>query len=383
MSRRPADVVFIPRVGYVISDAEIARQVLTDSEHFDSHSPGSLGVLISQVLGPYALLNMDGPAHADLKRRLLDVFSTKYVKTLIDVATHEIVAELRHELLAGQRVDLVAFMQHFASRMACEMIGVRVDPDNERAAYSDMFTLATEFTALAGLGKPRLSASDVKKGKQIIERLSAHIRGSYDDAHVRDNSLTQHMRSRGFSFDEVQGVVIIVMIGATELVTYGLPRVLTLLVDSGQMEKLQAQPALLDNAIDEGFRLVTPSNVILRAIVADCEVGGYQFRKGERALVVFHNIMQQEKHFPDARRFDIERTIEPRFRRLLFGAGPHTCLGTGLALAEARAVLRALISLDGDFQICQRRYNRGKTYPGYASLLIRLRQSSFRSTAAI
>ena len=224
----------------------------------------------------------------------------------------------------GQQVDLVAFMQHFASRMACEMIGVRVDPDHERVAYTDMFALATEFTALAGLGKQRLSASDVEKGKQIIERLSAHIRDSYDDADVRDNSLTQHMRLRGFTFEEVQGVVIIVMIGATELITYGLPRVLTLLVDSGQMEKLQAQPALLDNAIDEGFRLVTPSNVILRAIVADCEVGGYQFCAGERALVV----------------------------------------------------LQALVSLDGDFRICQRRYNRGKTYPGYASLLIRLCQSS-------
>ena len=65
VSRRLADVVHIPRVGYVISDAEIARQVLTDSEHFDLHSPGSLGVLIHQVLGPYALLNVDGPAHAD------------------------------------------------------------------------------------------------------------------------------------------------------------------------------------------------------------------------------------------------------------------------------------------------------------------------------
>ena len=103
-----------------------------------------------------------------------------------------------------------------------------------------------------------------------------------------------------------------VMIGATELITYGLPRVLTLLVDSGQMEKLQAQPALLDNAIDEGFRLVTPSNVILRAIVADCEIGGYQFRTGERALIIFHNIMQQDKYFPNAERFDIERSIDPR-----------------------------------------------------------------------
>ena len=33
-----------------ISDAGVARAVLTDNEHFDSHSPGSLGVLIDQIL---------------------------------------------------------------------------------------------------------------------------------------------------------------------------------------------------------------------------------------------------------------------------------------------------------------------------------------------
>ena len=374
VSRRLGVVVRIPRIGYVISDADIARTVLTDSDHFDSHSPGSLGFLISQVLGPYALLNMDGPAHKDLKRRLLDVFSTKYIQELIGSAANEIVEEFRRDLQAGQKVDVVEFMKNFASRLACDLIGVRVDAHNERAAYSDMFRLATEFTALAGLGKRRLSDHDLQKASHIIEQLAAHIRGSYEDAHVRDHSVTQQMRALGFSFEEVKGVVIIVMIGATELITYGLPRVLSLLIDSGQLAKLRADPSLLDQAIDEGFRLVTPSNVILRAVVADCEIGGYAFRAGQRALIVFNNIMKQDKHFPHATRFDIERTIDARLRRLPFGAGPHTCLGTGLAIAEAQTVLKALISLDGEYVILRRRYNRGQTYPGYSSLWIQLRQ---------
>ena len=371
-SRRLGDVVHIPRIGYVISDAEIARDVLTNADDFDSHSPGSLGFLVSQALGPYALLNMDGPEHKDLKRRLQEVFSPKYIKALIGAATDEIIGELRRDLLAGRVIDLVAFMKHFSSRMACAMIGVRVDPNNERDAYADMFALATEFTALAGLGKRSLSAKDLNKAKRIVEQLSAHIRKSYEDEEVRDKSLTQQMRSRGFTFDEVIGIVIIVMIGATELITYGLPRVVTLLVDSGEMDKLHAKPELLGRAVDEGFRLVTPSNVILRAVVGDCEIRGYRFRKGKRALIAFNNIMKQEKHFPNATRFDLERAIEPRLRRLPFGAGPHMCLGTSLAIAEAHKVLAALLSVEGEFAIIRRRYNRVKTYPGYASLLIRL-----------
>ena len=371
-SRRLGDVVCIPRVGYVISDAETALEVLMDSEHFDSHSPGSLGVLINQTLGPYALLNMDGAEHKNLKRRLQEVFSSKYIKTLIKSATDDIVFEFRENLLAGQVVDMVEFMRDFSSRMACELIGVKVDPNHERRTYADMFTLATEFTALAGLGKRSLSASDVREATRIIDRLSAHICTSYDDKEIRDASLTQQMRTLGFTFEEAKAVVIIVMIGATELITYGMPRVLTLLVDSGQMDKLRAKPELLESAVDEGFRLVTPSNVILRAVVADCQIRGYSFRKGRRALIVFNNIMKQEKHFPHATCFDIERASDPRFRRLPFGAGPHTCLGTGLAFAEARKVLEALMSVEGEYKILCRRYNRGKTYPGYTSLHIQV-----------
>src|ERR1700751_6192619 len=60
-----------PFIGTFVNDAEIAREVLTDTAHFDSHSPGSLGVLITQALGSYALLNMDGPEHRQPKRVLL------------------------------------------------------------------------------------------------------------------------------------------------------------------------------------------------------------------------------------------------------------------------------------------------------------------------
>jgi cytochrome P450 len=372
LARWFGDVVYIPRIGHVVNDAEVARDVLTDSAHFDSHSPGSLGVLVTQVLGPYALLNMDGGDHRDLKRRLMEVFSPRYINTLLEATTVDLVDEFRKALVDGQSVDVVEFMKNFASRLACELIGVKLSPGDERRAYADMFELATQFTALAGLGKRRLGPRELMRARDIVTRLAAHIRASYDDVQHRDRSLTQQMRALNFSLDEAQGVVIIVMIGATELITYGLPRVLALLIDSGQLATLQRHAERLDAAIDEGFRVVTPSNVILRAVVADCAIRGHRFHAGERVLIVFHNIMQQARHFADPRRFDIERPPHARYHRLMFGAGPHACLGTGLAIAEARKVLATVLTLDGDLQIVDRRYNRGKTYPGYASLRVRL-----------
>jgi cytochrome P450 len=374
LAARLGRVAHLPPIGTFVNDAEIAREVLTDTEHFDSHSSGSLGVLITQALGSYALLNMDGPEHRQVKRLLLEVFSNKYISLLLDTVTDPLVAELRANLAAGRTVDFVAFMKTFASAMACAMMGVTVDSADERRAYAEMFSLATEFTALAGLGKRRLSAAEIARAHRITNQLAAHIRDSYDSKTVRENSLAQKMRALGFPFEAAKGVIIIVMIGATELITYGVPRMLALLVDSGQMAKLRARPDLLGRAVDEGFRMVTPSNVVLRAVTADHEIRGVRFRRGTRVLVVFRTIMRRDRHFPDGTQFDIERKIDPRFRRLLFGAGPHTCLGTGLALAEAWQVLGAVCKLDDEIEIVARHYNRGQTYPGYSNLAIRLRR---------
>jgi cytochrome P450 len=122
LAARLGQAAHLPPIGTFVNDAEIAREVLTDTAHFDSHSPGSLGVLLTQALGSYALLNMDGPEHRQLKRRLLDVFSTKYISVLLNTVTDPLVAGLRAELAAGRTVDFVAFMKTFASAMACAMV---------------------------------------------------------------------------------------------------------------------------------------------------------------------------------------------------------------------------------------------------------------------
>ncbi len=365
-------IVRFPGVGHIVSDAIIARRVLTDTECFDSHSPGSLGVLVTQVLGPCALLNMDGPAHGELKRRLTGIFLARYVDALLATATDRIVAELQEHLRGRRTVDFVGFMRDFASAMACEMIGVEVDRAREREIYAEMFALATAFTSFAGLGKTRLAGRELARAREVAARLAAHIRSGYQRKGGREGSLTRQMRSLGFTFDEIRGIVVIVMVGATELITYGMPRVLALLLDNGLMPRLRGRPDLVEQAVDEGFRLVTPSNVVLRAVTRDCEIEGHRLRRGERVLVVFHNIMRRKEYFPDPHRFDPERVPDPRCRRLIFGAGAHACLGAGLAIAEARRVLGALLPLEGRLEIVRRRYNHGKTYPGYSALHIRL-----------
>lgn len=370
--RRLGDVVRLPGIGRLVNDAEVVRAILVDGANFNSHDPGSFGHMITRVLGPRALINMDGPEHQSLRRHLMEVFSARYVEEVTDHAAGAMVDQLRDDLQAGRVVDFAAFMRQYGGAMACALVGVSIAPADRHAAHEEIFQLATGIMSLAGIRRRVLSPADAARAQAYACRLSTMIRDSYDRNDVPGRSVTQALRARGLAFKDVEGLVSVVMVGATELIIYGLPRILAVLVDSGALPQLADAPERLNQAIDEAYRVVTPSNVVLRAVAADREIHGHRFRRGERVLVAIRNVMRQPKHFADPGLFDLDRVIPPHLRRLPFGAGAHNCLGISLALAETRHVLGALLALGGRLAILRRGRNRGKIYPGYTELLIRL-----------
>lgn len=282
LGRRLGDVVRLPGIGLLVNDAEVAPATLVDGTNFNSHDPGSFGHMITRVLGPRALINMNGPEHQSLKRHLMEVFSARYVEEVIHRATGAMVDRLRDDLQAGRTVDFAAFMRQYGGALACALVGVRIESADQKAAHDEIFQLATDIMSLAGIRRRVLSLADTAR-KAYAGRLSAMIRDSYGRDGVADRSVTQALRGRGLAFEEVEGLVSVVMVGATELIIYGLPRILAVLVDSGALPRLANAPERLGQVIDEAYRVVTPSNVVLRAVAADCEVHGHRFRRGERS----------------------------------------------------------------------------------------------------
>ena len=95
VARRLGPVVRVPRVGYVISDPLVAKEILTHDGAFDKQGRGSMGAVITQVMGEYALLNMDGEAHRKLRGQLTDLFSPAYLDTVAREVLEPAAAGLR------------------------------------------------------------------------------------------------------------------------------------------------------------------------------------------------------------------------------------------------------------------------------------------------
>jgi cytochrome P450 len=123
---RIGPVVRVPRVGVVVSDAALAKEVLNDPVHFTKTGPGSPADLWTPVVGPTVLLNMEGAAHGDLRRKLSGLFTPRSVSDLCGAVLDAPVEELRSALRAGRPVDLVAVVRRLVGAVICELVGLEV-----------------------------------------------------------------------------------------------------------------------------------------------------------------------------------------------------------------------------------------------------------------
>jgi cytochrome P450 family 142 subfamily A polypeptide 1 len=115
---------------------------------------------------------------------------------------------------------------------------------------------------------------------------------------------------------------------------------LALMQHRDQLELLRARPELMDGAVEEILRYVSPIICFRRTATRDTEVRGQAIRAGERVLLLYQSANRDEEVFAEPDRFDATRSPNPH---LAFGIGPHFCLGANLARLELKVMVQELI----------------------------------------
>ena len=108
-----------------------------------------------------------------------------------------------------------------------------------------------------------------------------------------------------------------------------------------QLRALQADPRLIDNAVDEMIRWVSPVRHFMRTAQQDYVLGTTPIRAGERLLLSYLSANRDETVFADPFRFDARRHNAEE--HIAFGIGVHFCLGAHLARMELRTSFRELL----------------------------------------
>ncbi|MCW2918823.1 MAG: cytochrome [Actinomycetia bacterium] len=355
---RRGPIVRVPGLGVVVNDAGLAREILLDGETFRKDGPGSPGDLWTPILGPSVLLNMEGEAHRALRRKLTELFTPAYTEKLCARVLAEPLERLAGELARGTTVNLVDTMRVMAGAVICEVIGLEAGSE---ADCRRLFEQGEEIVSMVSLRTRTLSPPQVAKAKQVLEPIGDIAAKAY---HAGDESTVMgRMRVLGLSEEEARGAAGAFFLTGTETVATLVPRLIALLYDSGQLDRVANDPRLLDQAIDEAMRFTTPTPIMLRSVHAPVEIGGVAIKPGDRVLIVTHNCCRAFGPF------DPGRPQPPELRRLWFGAGPHFCIGFPLAMSEIRAVARVVLA-SAPLRIVRREPARGVLIPTYRRLTI-------------
>ncbi len=146
--------------------------------------------------------------------------------------------------------------------------------------------------------------------------------------------------------DRLSDMDIISLVGAiisggadtvTELHTFGIQELLT---HRDQWQLLKQQPDLMENAILEILRHSAGGKTgLYRFALEDCMIGGQSVRKGQAVMLALTAAWNDARRWPDPRRFDITR---PQEGNLIFGAGPHFCIGNNLVKVQGKLMIQEL-----------------------------------------
>ena len=289
------------------------------------------------------MLNSDPPDHERLRRLVNKAFTARRVERLRPRIT-SITAELLDAMPTQGEVDLLAsFAFPLPITVICELLGIPVaDRDDFRrwsaTTLSDTATAEQVQADAAAMISYFRALLTVKRQQPADDLLSALIS-------VRDSG--DSLRE-----DELLSMMFLLLVAGHEttvnLIASG---TLALLLNPGELSRLRADPSLLDGAVEELLRSVSPVNhATFRFAAEPVEIGGAHISPGEVIVIALSSANRDPSRYadPDPDQLDLGRDSSGR---LAFGHGIHYCLGAPLARLEAEIAFGALLQRFGSIRL--------------------------------
>jgi len=150
------------------------------------------------------------------------------------------------------------------------------------------------------------------------------------------------------SVAEFENLFWLFAVAGNETLRNGLPGACIALIEHQEaQDHLRAEPALMPAAVDELLRWWTPVMTFRRTATSDCEIGGQRIGEGDKVVVSFISANRDDAVFAAPETFNIGRHPNPH---LVFGHGPHFCLGAHLARTQMRALFDEVLARTSSFR---------------------------------
>jgi cholest-4-en-3-one 26-monooxygenase len=284
------------------------------------------------------LINMDPPKHTQYRKLVATGFTPKMTRQM---EPH--VRDITRRIVDGvAKAGSCDFVTDIAAKLPLavisEMIGVPQEDHQKVFDWSNR---------LIGFDDPEYHTSP-EDGQVAATEMFMYANAMAQDrkANPRDDLVSILMAAEvdgdRLSEADFDGFFILLAVAGNEttrnLISGGM---LALIEHPHQRQRLLDDPALIDTAVEEMLRWVSPLIYFRRTLSRDAVVGGVEMKAGQKVAMYYPSGNRDESVFESAQTFDVGRSPNPHMA--FGGGGPHFCLGASLARLEIRCMFEELL----------------------------------------
>jgi len=290
---------------------------------------------------PRSMLFRDPPDHTRLRGLVSKAFTPRTIEVMRG-HIQGIVDRLLDRALTQGGMDVIEDLAYpLPVTVICEMLGVPVDDHTSIRGWS-----ADIARSLDAIGLPS-DQSIVDRGRTARRALADYFRALVPERRAKPQAdllsglLAAEEQGDKLTEPEVIAMCLLLFIAGHEttvnLIGNG---TLALLRHPDQLAQVQADPALVPNAIEELLRYDSPVQRTARITTADVDIAGHAIGKGSMVVTALGAANRDPAQFADPDRLDVTRRD---VRHISFGYGIHFCLGAPLARVEGQIALGTLL----------------------------------------
>jgi cytochrome P450 len=306
-------------------------EMAKDIEHFSSANTSVIDAvdepetpILTYGLPP---ITSDPPLHTWTRRLLLPWFSHTRVESY-EPMTRALCGSLIDAHLATGQADAAAgYAQQIPVRVIGSILGI---PEELADTFTGWVRDALEF------------ADDAERSQRGMFGIGYYLWDRINERRETqgDDLLTYllHAEVDGGSVDDmvILGMAMLTMIAGIDTTWSAIGSSLWHLATNDEdRERLVADPALMDTAVEELLRAYSPVTMA-RVVTEDVEVNGCPMKQGDKLLMNFPAANRDPAVFQRADEVLLDREQN---RHVAFGSGIHRCAGSNLARMELRVAL--------------------------------------------
>lgn len=369
--RQTDPVKFLPDNSVLISSWEDLNSIYRDTQNFKSDKKISFGEKFGNTPlfehHTTSLVFNDPPLHSRVRKIMTGAMNPKAV------ALMEPGLEILVEKLLGEMDKEANLIEEFAMKIPVEVIGNLFNiPHSLRSPLRDW------SLSILGALEPTPTKQELEKGNNAVLEFKEFLKKITDERRKNPGDPDTDVLTRmiiaeesNLSETELLQNCIFILNAGHETTTNLIGNALWALCTYPMARKtLIKNPAILNSAIDEFLRFLSPNQFGNRETAFEVSLSGKKIPKNTNLHLCIGAANRDPLQFKDPEELIIDRTPN---RHLAFAGGAHHCVGFSLAKMEARIAIGMFLRNFPNYNLISKpRWSRRIRFRGLTHLHARL-----------